>query len=253
MNNQWAVVTGASSGIGAEFARQLSEKGYSVFLVGRREERLVQVQKALKNSSEILVCDLAEKTDLDMLKKRLQSLRPGIVINNAGFGVCGPFTDYAEEAEGMIRVNIEALHALTMEALCIMEKQGHGSILNVGSAAGLLPCGPYMTDYYATKAYVVSMTSGLGEELRRKGSPVRIFCLCPGPVNTEFNQVAHVHFSLPGITAERCVREALQGMARGRMLIVPGRVVRTGLFLQRFVPRRLVIHLIAGSQKRKME
>lgn len=253
MNDQWAVITGASSGIGAEFARQLSMEGYSVLLVGRRAERLAEVQKNLTTESEILVCDLALPEDRNALKARMQQKSLGILINNAGFGACGSFTENAEQATRMIHVNIEAVHDLTATACMIMEKQGNGRILNIASVAGLLPCGPYMTDYYATKAYVASMTNGLAEELRRKNSPVRVFCLCPGPVNTEFNQVANVQFSLPGISPETCVQQALRGMKHGKTIIIPSFIVRAGVFLQRFLPRKTVTFFIARSQKRKMQ
>ena len=252
MKKGWAVITGASSGIGAEFARQFSQEGYDILLVARRKERLIELQKHLSGNSEILVCDLADMQGIEKLTAWIRENKPYLLVNNAGFGKCGDFVQNAQCGSEMIRVNIRAVHDLTAETLRVMESQGFGCILNVASSAGLLPCGPYMTDYYATKAFVTSMTEGAAEELRRKGSPVRLFCLCPGPVQTEFNQVAQVKFALPQITAERCVRAAMQGMKRRKVIITPSLLIRAGLILQRFVPRRLVIRMISHAQRRKM-
>lgn len=251
-HRKWAVITGASSGIGAEFAKQLSADGYDILLVARRQDRLLEVQNSLNGHSEILVCNLAEQQEIRQLTEWIWKNQPVLLINNAGFGKCGEFAQCSVPDSDMIRVNVCAAHDLTLETLRMMEEQGCGNILNVASSAGLLPCGPYMADYYATKAFVTSMTMGIAEELRRKRSPVRIFCLCPGPVDTEFNEVAQVRFSIPGITAEQCVRTAIRGMQRKNVLIVPSALVRTGLFLQRFVPRELVIRIVARSQKRKL-
>ena len=233
-HRKWAVITGASSGIGAEFAKQLSADGYDILLVARRQDRLMEVQNSLNGHSEILVCNLAEQQEIRQLTEWIWKNQPVLLINNAGFGKCGEFAQSSVPDSDMIRVNVCAAHDLTLETLRMMEEQGCGNILNVASSAGLLPCGPYMADYYATKAFVTSMTMGIAEELRRKRSPVRIFCLCPGPVDTE------------------CVRTAIRGMQRKNVLIVPSALVRTGLFLQRFVPRELVIRIVARSQKRKL-
>ena len=131
-------------------------------------------------------------------------------------------------------------------------KQGFGALLNVGSCAGLMPAGPYMATYYATKAYVVSLTSALAQELREARSPVYVGCLCPGPVNTEFNAVANVEFALRGITPEYCVRCALDGMARRKTVIVPNPVVAAGMTLGRFLPRPVYIKIAAHQQRKKL-
>ena len=124
--------------------------------------------------------------------------------------------------------------------------------MNVGSCAGLMPAGPYMATYYATKAYVVSLTSALARELKESRSPVYVGCLCPGPVNTEFNAVANVEFALRGITPEYCVRCALDGMARRRTVIVPGPLVAAGMTLGRFLPRPVYIKIAAHQQRKKL-
>lgn len=250
---KFAVITGASSGIGAEFARQLSARGYELMLVARREDRLRQLSAGLTTTCEIFPADLSKKSECLRLVKELQGRRVDLFINNAGFGDCGMFldTDLDRELE-MISVNVRAVHILTKQVARILCKQGHGALLNVGSCAGLMPAGPYMATYYATKAYVVSLTSAVAEELRRKNSAVYVGCLCPGPVNTEFNSVANVKFALRGITPEFCVRCALQEIRKHKTLIVPGRAVALGVTVGRFLPRPLYIKIAALQQKKKL-
>jgi NAD(P)-dependent dehydrogenase (short-subunit alcohol dehydrogenase family) len=132
-----------------------------------------------------------------------------------------------------------------------MEAEGGGAILNVASSAGLFPAGPYMAGYYATKAYMASLTRAVAEELRQAKSPVYVSCLCPGPVNTEFNEVADVSFALPGISVQECVDYALRMMERRQTVIVPGREIRAAVFGQRFIPAALTVRVAAAQQKKK--
>ena len=187
---------------------------------------------------------------IDRLKEE-EDLR--FMINNAGFGSAGEFEeDVPENDLQMIGVNVRAVHLLTHAALLQMEKKNRGTILNVASIAGLMPGGPFMATYYATKAYVVSLTSAIAQELRRKKSRIRIFALCPGPVDTNFNRVAGVKFALPGISAKTCVSEAFAGMKRGSVILVPGRLMRVSSVFARLLPRGFVLKLISGAQKRKL-
>ena len=164
---KFAVVTGASSGIGAEFARQLSARGYNLLLVARRADRLEKLSDQLTTVCEIFTADLSKKSECLRLVKALEGRRVDLFINNAGFGDCGPFlqTELDKDLD-MLSVNIRALHILTKKIGQQLYKQGFGALLNVGSCAGLMPAGPYMATYYATKAYVVSLTSALAQELR---------------------------------------------------------------------------------------
>ena len=246
---KFAVVTGASSGIGAEFARQLSARGYNLMLVARRADRLQALSNSLTTECEIFTADLACKSEQTLSHFG----RLDILINNAGFGDCGPFlqTDLEKELQ-MIETNVRALHILTKRIVQQMEEQGGGALLNVGSCAGLMPAGPYMAAYYATKAYVVSLTSAVAEELREMHSPVYVGCLCPGPVNTEFNTVANVQFALKGITPEFCVRCALHGIHRRKTIIVPGPLVAAGMTLGRYLPRSAYIRIAAHQQQKKL-
>ena len=250
---KFAVVTGASSGIGAEFARQLSARGYNLMLVARRADRLETLSDQLTTVCEILTADLSKKSECLRLAKALEDRRVDLFINNAGFGDCGPFlqTELDKDLD-MLSVNIRAVHILTKKIGQKLYKQGFGALLNVGSCAGLMPAGPYMATYYATKAYVVSLTSALAQELKEAHSPVYAGCLCPGPVDTEFNAVANVEFALRGITPEYCVRCALDGIARRKTVIVPSRLVAAGMTLGRFLPRPVYIKIAAHQQKKKL-
>ena len=177
-----------------------------------------------------------------------------VFINNAGFGLAGSFsgTDLSREQE-MIDLNVYAMHTLMKIALKAMRPAGGGYILNVASSAGLFPGGPYMATYYATKAYVASLTQGVAEELRLEGSSMYVGCLCPGPVDTEFNKVAEVRFALKGITPERCVRAALEGMKRRKTVIVPTLTMKAAVLAGRLLPGRLTVKMVAGQQRKKLQ
>ena len=249
----YAVITGASSGIGLEFARRLSLEGYPLILIARRRDRLEALRRELGTECLLLPADLARREDLIRLCEDLVGRRIDVFINNAGFGVSGPFMASEVSREvGMIDVNVTAQHVLFKYILHRMEAEGGGAILNVASSAGLFPAGPYMSGYYATKAYMTSLTRGVAEELRQAKSPVYVGCLCPGPVNTEFNDVADVSFALPGISPEECVDYALRMMARRQTVIIPGREIRAAVIGQRLLPTALTVRITAAQQKKKM-
>ena len=250
-------ITGASSGIGREFARRYAAMGCRLILTARRADRLQTLAKELHAAHgtvcRILPADLAARADCDRLCAELAGERVDIFINNAGFGVCGSLleTDPAKEEE-MVQVNVAAMRRLFQFMLRRMQAQGGGTILNVASSAGLLPGGPYMAGYYASKAYVVSMTRGVAEELREMHSPVYVCALCPGPVDTEFNDHAGVVFALRGITPELCVEEALLGMMHRKTIIVPSAFMRLCTSAQRLVPIPLLMPIVARQQKKKL-
>lgn len=254
IENCYAVVTGASSGIGEVFARKLAEEGYSLVLVARRKERLEALAGELKEKgteSIVIPADLSRMSECRRLVEEISSLRIGVFINNAGFGECGCFLDTDEETElQMIDVNVKAMHLLSKLVLLRMKSQGEGSLLNVVSSAGLIPAGPYMTAYYATKAYMASLTQGIAQELGEQKIPVYVGMLCPGPVDTEFNSIANVEFALPGITAEYCVSYALKMMKKRKVVIIPTFRMKVAIFMVRLVPRTLYIR-ITGHQQRK--
>lgn len=249
----FAVITGASSGLGAEFARQLAAQGWELLLVARRADRMQALADTLPTRCEIFPADLSQTAECERLVQALEARRVDLFINNAGFGACGDFLALDLDRElDMVAVNVRALHILTKRMAQKMQRQGGGALLNVGSSAGLLPAGPYMATYYATKSYVVSLSRAVAAELRAAHSPVYVGCLCPGPVNTEFNAVAQVQFALPGISAESCVRCALAGIRRRKTVIVPGRGMAAAMALSRLAPVGALIRLTAHQQKRKL-
>ena len=201
----------------------------------------------------VLPADLARESECTRLCEELAEERIDIFINNAGFGVCGSFLETSTEAElSMAKVNVLAMHQLCKFAVQKMQAQGFGTVLNVASSAGLLPGGPYRAGYYATKAYVVSLTRGIAEELREQHSPVYVCALCPGPVDTEFNDRAGVVFALKGISPALCVEEAMRGMLRGKTIIVPSALMRAATTAQHFVPTPLLMPIMARQQKKKL-
>lgn len=249
---KYAVITGASSGIGAEFAKKLSARGYGIILVARREDRLQALAKQLKTPAEIFTADLSKQEECERLGDYLKGFDVRVFINNAGFGDCGPFaTTDIDKGQRMIDVNISALHRLTKTAINLMSSKG-GHLLNVGSSAGLLPAGPYMATYYATKAFVVSFTQALAIELQETHSKVHASVLCPGPVNTEFNDVANVRFSLPGISPRYCANYALKKMFKNQVIIVPGLLMKLSTVASKFLPRTLVAKIAGRQQKKKL-
>ena len=246
-------ITGASSGIGREFARRYARLGFRLILTARRTDRLEALAAELGTPCRILPADLADEADCARLCAALAGENIDIFINNAGFGVCGSFLETSGEKElSMAKVNVLAMHQLFKFAVKKMEAQGFGTVLNVASSAGLLPGGPYMAGYYASKAYVVSLTRGVAEELREMRSPVYVCALCPGPVDTEFNDHAGVVFALRGITPELCVEEALLGMMHRKTIIVPSAFMRLCTSAQRLVPIPLLMPIVARQQKKKL-
>ena len=256
MRKSYAVVTGASSGIGREFARRLAGEGYPLVLAARRQERLEELAGELRSRGTeclLVAADLSGKEGCDKLLEQLEDRKVGVFINNAGFGECGCFLDTELEKElNMIDLNVRMLHYLTKRILRKMETQGGGYLLNVASSAGLLPAGPYMAAYYAGKSYVASLTQAIARELQERGSRVYVGVLCPGPVDTEFNSVANVRFALPGIGVEECVDCALTQMKRRKTVIVPTLTMKAATTLSRFLPRAVCVRIAGMQQRRKL-
>ena len=250
-------ITGASSGIGREFARRYARLGFRLVLTARSTQRLEALAAELEKSSgaecRVLPADLEQESECVRLCADMDDERVDIFINNAGFGVCGSFVENDPTAElSMAKVNVLAMHTLMQYAVKKMTAQGFGTVLNVASSAGLLPGGPYMAGYYASKAYVVSLTRGVAEELRAAHSPVYVCALCPGPVDTNFNDRAGVRFALPGISPAVCVEEAMLGMRSHKTIIVPTLLMRTISVAQRFTPMPLLMPIVAHQQKKKL-
>ena len=176
-----------------------------------------------------------------------------VLINNAGFGLCDNFleTDLEKELE-MINTNIKAVHVLTKLFLKDMKKRDSGYILNVASLAAFMP-GPLMTTYYATKSYVFKFTTAIYEELRRDKSNVVISCLCPGPVETNFNNVADVTFSVKGMNSKFVAKYAIDNMFKKKLIIIPGTKMKMAAFFSRFLSTKKQAKITYNIQKKKMK
>lgn len=248
-----ALITGATSGIGYEFAKRYANSGYRIIIVGRRKERMLALKNKVTVPCKMIEADLSIESECKRLLDIVKDVKIDIFINNAGFGDCGEFLQTNIDKEiSMIHVNDIAMHILFKGILQKMEKQNAGLILNVASSAGLMPAGPYMSTYYATKAYMVSLTKGVAAELRDRKSKVKVFALCPGPVDTEFNFVANAKFSLPGISINTCVDAAMKGMKGKDVIIVPTIVMKLAVLGQKLLPDFILLPTVSRQQQRKL-
>ena len=245
-----ALITGASSGMGRDMAKILSQKGYDLILVARDEKKLEEVKKQLKSETQIVVMDISKEENCKKLYEENKDI--DILINNAGFGDCGHFEETSLDKDiQMINTNIIAYHILTKLYLKEMIKKDSGKILNVASIAGFMP-GPLMTTYYSTKNYVVRFSESIREELRRKKSKVQISILCPGPVDTNFNKVADVEFALKGLSSEYVAKYAINKFFEGKFYIVPGWKIKLARIGAKLAPASFVAKISYNMQKRKI-
>ena len=246
-----ALITGASSGIGRDIARELSKNGYELIIVARNIERLNKLKEELNTNVEIESMDISIVENCKKLFEKHNDI--DILINNAGFGDCGEFTKTSLEKEiQMINTNITAYHVLTKLYLQKMREKNNGIILNVASIAGFMP-GPLMATYYSTKAYVVRLSEAIREELRREKSKVQISILCPGPVDTNFNKVADVEFALKGLSSEYVAKYAVNKMLKGKFYIVPGIKIKLAKIATKIAPNNIVAMFTYNIQKRKIK
>jgi short-subunit dehydrogenase len=244
------LITGASAGLGAEFARQCAARGEALVLVARRRDRLEALAAEIGGAPHILVADLARAGAAASLVAELEAegLSVGTLINNAGFGLAGKFAARPlGPLSEMIDLNIRTLVELCHLVLPAMRERGEGAICNVASTAAFQP-GPNMAVYYATKAFVLSFTEALHHEL--KGSGIRISALCPGPTATEFGAVAKASTSssLRLVTADAAsvVRAGLKGLDRNKAVVIPGWSNKATANLSRFLPRAAMRRIVGA-------
>lgn len=282
----WALVTGASSGIGRDMAKYLYSLGYNLILVARDQERMEELKTELytkyrqeeekenrknkddKNSNskdskpkkvnletkqEILIysIDLSKKEECIKLYENTKNIEIDLLINNAGFGTFGEFskTDLEKEVN-LINTNITAVHILTKLYLKDMIKRNKGHILNVASIAGMEP-GPLMAAYYASKAYVIRLSRAVNKELKKSKSDVKISILCPGPVDTNFNNVANVVFKAPSMPSEKVAKYAIDKTLKGKLIIIPGRLNKSVRFFSKVLPDAVLEECAYHIQSRK--
>lgn len=248
-----ALITGASSGLGRDMARYLASLDWDLVLVARRTERLKELQEELKTSVEIISLDLGIEENCYKLYEMTKDKGIDLLINNAGFGLFGLTTETSLERElEMINLNVKAVHILTKLFLKDFYKKDKGQILNVASSAGFL-AGPRLNTYYATKNYVLKFSLAIYEELRHQKSNVKISCLCPGPVATEFNKVAEGKFNVEEKKSYQVAKYAIDKTLKNKLIIVPGLSVRLGLFFNRFIPTKLSLKIVYRIQERKVK
>jgi short-subunit dehydrogenase len=254
--NPIALITGASAGIGAAFARLLAERGHECALAARRAEQLTTVADAIAAAGHkrphVIALDLARHDGPSRLAGELtaRGLEPAIVVNNAGFGLRGPAADLDRaEQLAMIDLNVRSLTALSLMFVDSLKRHG-GGLINVASLSGFFP-GPGMAVYFAGKAFVRSFSEAIAHELARQG--VRVTCICPGPVPTEFQARAGLHERPPPFlrrSAEQIAREGYDAFMRGERVLVPGFPNKIAGALPRFMPRALVLQAVAAFVKR---
>jgi uncharacterized protein len=251
MTTKVALVTGASAGLGAEFARQLSKRGHRLVLAARRKDRLEVLAKELGDARAVTI-DLSKADAAAKLMADLEAHGETVdlLVNNAGFGLIGRFAELdARRERQMIDLNIGTLADLCRAVAPGMIEQKSGGIINVASTAAFQP-GPKMAVYFATKAFVLSLTEALHEELKPHG--INVTCLCPGPTRTEFGDIAGFGgnglFDRVAMESPEVVKASLRGLDRNKAVVVPGLVNKLSANSGRFAPRS-VVRKIAGAIK----
>lgn len=243
-----AIITGASSGLGKEFAIQLDQMGYETVLVARRYEKLQELKQLLKNNCTCICLDLSIKENCFKLYEMFP--KADILINNAGFGKFGAIIDSdVNDDVKMIDTNITAQYLLQKLYLDQFIKRGSGRILNTASAAAFMP-GPYFALYYASKSFVLSVSQAANREA--KGSGVTVSAFCPGSVETEFNSVAKTTSSSKPISAEFAVKYALKKMFKGKKLIIPTFKIKAAFVMSKLMPQGLLTEFSAKIQQKRM-
>jgi short-subunit dehydrogenase len=245
VQGELAVVTGASAGMGKEFARQLAAQGYDLLLVARRLDRLEQlcgeIRAAHPVKCEAMAADLTSDADLGKVEERLRAdPKAGLLVNNAGFGTLGKFQNSSMESQDqMHRLHVIATMRLCHAALGPMIERDHGGIINVSSVAGFVSSAGSVS-YCSTKAWINRFTEGIFMELKMAGSGVWFMALCPGYTRTEFHATLKMDTTKVAdwmwLPAERVVRESLQGLSAGKLVVVPGMRYRAMLLAYSLLP-----------------
>lgn len=253
-----SLITGATSGIGRDIAKELAKRKYDLIIVARHEEDLKNVKAELEAEYKIKVyyyaVDLIDRKACMKLYEDVNKEHGliDVLVNNAGFGTCGEFTKTDLDKEiRMVDTNIIALHILTKLFLQDMVKEDKGHIMNVSSIAGFMP-GPLMATYYSTKAYVVRLTQSIQKELKMKKSKVRLSVLCPGPVKTNFQKVADVKFNMPETKSSDVARVAVRKMLKGKKIIFTQFHISFTRILAKILPDSFMSFCCYFVQKRKV-
>ena len=250
----YALVTGASSGIGYESSKILASKGYDLIITARSVDKLNKLSEEIKNTFNkdvvIIPLDISKRESLDELFNKTKDYEIEVVINNAGLGKVGMFNEVTDAEDfNMIDINVTAMHMILKHYADILEK---GYILTVASIASFAP-GPKMATYYATKNYIRSNAEALRYELKKMKKNIGITILAPGPVNTNFNDTANVTFTLKGVDANKCANYAIKRMFKKKKFATPKWSVRAATRLMRILPHRVSMRLCFKSQSKKQK
>ncbi len=249
---KYALVTGATSGIGREMAIYLDMLGYNVIAVARNKERLEKLKNELKNSMIMFQCDLSKIENIDLLYDSIKEYDISIFVNNAGVGVYGKFVDIDLEFEkSMINLNVIAPHILIKKILIDMLAKNEGYILNVASSSAFVQSGPFMSSYYATKSYIYLLSNSIAEELDKMKTNVVVSTLCPGPVDTEFNKKLGIDFSVKSMNSSYVAKYAIDKMLRGKKVIIPGWKMKLTKFVSKLLPDKIINNINYNIQKNK--
>ena len=250
----YALITGASSGIGFESAKVLASKGYDLIITARSIDKLNKLKELIEKDYQknviIIPLDISKRESLTELFEKIKDYDIEVVINNAGLGKVGMFNEVTDaEDYNMIDINVTAMHMVLKHYADIME---HGYILTVASIASFAP-GPKMATYYATKNYIRSYAEALRFEMKKLKKDVYITILAPGPVNTNFNDTANVTFTLKGVDASKCASYAIKRMFKKKKFATPKWSVRQATRLMRILPHRTSMRLCYKSQSKKQQ
>lgn len=246
-----ALITGASSGIGKDIALELCKRGYDLILVARDLEKLNSIKKQLNTNVTVISLDLSNIDNCYQLYNKVKNEDISILVNNAGFGLCGYFEDIPLEKElNMIDLNIKAVHILTKLFYQKFSKKDKAYILNVASSAAFLP-GPLMNTYYATKAYVLHFSEALYEENRKARKHVHMSVLCPGPVDTNFNKIANVNFSIKPLSSTFVAQYTIKKMFQKKLIIIPSFKMKCTYYIQKIIPIKVLMRITYKIQRKK--
>ena len=244
-----AVITGASSGLGEEFAVQLDKMGYDTVLVARREDKLLKVKEKLTNNCFVVPMDLSVRENCFELFKKFPDAQ--VLINNAGFGKFGAMEDSDICADmQMLDINVNSQYILQKLYFTEFMKKGEGRILNTASAAAFM-AGPYFALYYATKSFVLRISQAAHREAKGKGVTVSAFC--PGSIDTEFNSVAGTTSSSKPVSKEKAVAYAIKKMLKGKAIIIPSFKIKMAFIMSKIMPETLLTEFSYHVQKKRMK